>query len=560
MKELKEPLREHLKQIQFMLEFHGENPFKIRAFRAAREALKEISEKELQEHIKNDSLTSIKGIGKGISLVIQDFKKNSRSKELDDLMGDLPVSLFELSGLKGLGPKKIKQLVEELGIKSLSDLEYACNENRLVKLSGFGEKTQQKIMKEIDAVKSRRGKYLLSDALELAQELAKKFPANKKIKLVGAIGRKLEIVEQLDFLVLQENKKDPDEVVKKLVGANPKANSGKVITKSGIPAEFHFYPDQEFSLKAVELCCSDEHWKSLLALASKQKVNLQNKSFKSEEAVYESLGVDFHPPESREFKVKSKKQLKLVDSHQITGVFHAHTTYSDGSNSIEEMANACKNKGWKYLGLSEHSQSAFYAYGLKEAELKKQWKEIDEVNSKLSDFRILKGIESDILKDGKLDYPSKLLKQFDFVIASIHQRYGMKEMTSRLLKAIENPFTRMLGHLTGRLLLGREAYDFDVVKIVRAAIETGTIIELNSNPHRLDMDWRDLKAACEAGLVISINPDAHSVEGLEDVDYGLLMARKAEIDPKQVFNTWSAEEVFDFLSQEKSAAKKQLIA
>lgn len=548
----------HLKEIQFFMECHEENPFKIRAFRGAREALKAFSDDELEEKIKSKELMKIRGIGKGVFAVAEQFLNTQTSEEWNSAKNELPSSILELAPLKGLGPKKIYKLNQELGIQSLSELEYACNENRLISLEGFGPKTQEKVLQEIETLKSHQGKLLLPDALAKAEQLEKKFEKNSLFRRVGDLGRASQILSQLDYLFI-ENKKSAkpkwiQNLSKNAQNETQKENRIEFKTADGFSLHFRFCKESEFFAKSVQLTSSEEHWKFLeKCSAKKNKKNLLEQSFKSEAEVYESLGLVFCPPEAREFPPPSKKSWVWISAQEIKGVFHAHTTYSDGKNELSEMLKACEARGWQYFGISEHSQTAFYAQGLKEDRLLAQWKEIDQLNSQ-SNCRILKGIESDILKDGSLDYPKKTLQQFDFVIASIHQRYGMKEMTDRLLTTIKNPYTTMIGHLSGRLLLGRDPYAYDLEKIIREAIAQNVVIEFNCNPHRMDMDWRELKKATEAGLLTSINPDAHSVEGLDDLQYGLSMARKAQISPEQIINTWSLNDLQQWLENRKKKA------
>jgi len=564
---LKEALIEHLRQIKFLLEFHGENPFKVRAFGAAEESLSGLNDDELQVKLDSGKLTEIKGIGKGIAQVSSEFAKSGSSRDWAELKGSLPDSIFELTQIKGLGPKKIKQLYDELGVSSLSELEYACVENRLVSLSGIKEKSQAQVLSEIERIKSSRGKHLLSDALKKSRDLSQKFRDLKTWVWVGELGQKREIVSCLELLTLETQEKKP-RALRELKALFEETSAGlrQVSTQmaDGFELKLHFCRPAVFGLCSVYLCSSEDHWRSLEKLAQKKSVCLVSaisseeklpKEFETEEGLYRFLDLPYHPPECREYAAKKLDFSALVDLNDLSGSFHAHSTYSDGSHSLREMAEAARARGWKYLGISEHSGSAFYAQGLKEAEIKKQWKEIDSLNKELRDFQILKGIESDILKDGSLDYSESVLGGFDFVIASIHQRYGMSEMTDRLLVAIQNPYTQMIGHLSGRLLLGRAAYALDIERIVRACIETGTIIELNANPHRLDVDWRHLREACEGGLLISINADAHSIDGFDDTQFGVWMARKGFVQKSRVINTWPLDKIQVHFGKKRSQPK-----
>jgi len=372
-----------------------------------------------------------------------------------------------------------------------------------------------------------------------------------------------EVIETLEFLVEDKKGFEAKHLEKLGLKKSPGKREVSLKTKHGHSLKFIHVAKASFPIHRVFLTSSPEHWHSLESAARKKKLLLTANELKksdtilkiqSEQELYTELGFVFHPPEAREYA--AEKSFEFVNPESLRGCFHAHSTYSDGSNSLKEMLDAAKSRGWEYFGISEHSQTAFYARGLKDADLKNQWKEIDQYNKKSAPFRVLKGIESDILKEGDLDYPEKLLADFDFVIASIHQRYGLKEMTDRIVAAVRNPYSSMIGHISGRLLLGREPYRLNYEAIIREAIATHTVIELNCNPHRLDMDWRHLRQACEAGLLIALNPDAHSVEGLDDVQFGVWMARKALVAPSQVINTWPLKKLLELFSKqrEKKAA------
>lgn len=556
--EFKTELLDHLEQIAFFLEYNEENPFKIRAFKGAPELLEGFTSEELKSKIRDKTLLEIKGIGKGILAIAENFLSSKTSPELKAAKGDLPESLLELREIKGLGPKKIRALAENLQIKSLGELEYACLENRLVTLKGFGEKTQEKILAEVELAKFRRGKQLLSDALRSAEKIEAELGKKITFKRVGDLGRKLEIVNKIEYLIQTPK---PQKLLEELKGYSFVQNleiekeEAHLQVEDGKNIGFHFSGPENFIVESIFRTSSENHWKSLEAAAKKVGLSLSSTQLlkskteikiNSEAEFYKNLKLSFYPSEAREFEATSS-EIHLCEDSDLTGIFHLHTTYSDGLHSIEEMAVACQKMKWNFMGLSDHSKTAIYAQGLDEDRLAQQFKEVDAFNSKSKNFKIFKGVESDILKDGKLDYADSTLKKFDFVIASIHNRYGMTEMTARLIKAIENPNTTMIGHLSGRLLLARSAYDFDSKKIIDAAIANKTIIELNSSPHRLDIDWRQLYKACDRGLVISINPDAHSIQGIQDFRYGVWMSHKALVPKEQIFNTWPVEKIESYL-------------
>lgn len=518
-KPLKKALIDHIEDLVFFLEFQGANPFKIRAFEKAIDILDKVPEAELNQKRE--------GIGKGILGLIEDFTRRRSSQEFEEASEGLPLGLLELKEISGLGAKKIKSLYDELQISSLGELEYACKENRLAKLKGFGEKTQKKIMQEIEAIKTRQGKVLLSDAFESTEKILQDLHKRGALAAaVGDLGSRHEVVSEIEILSTEKIKAD----VK--------------IHLSLVTAENFFW-------ESVKRTSSEQHLNSLTTALKKGKISPEKQKWKSEEEIYRAAGFIFYPPEAREFSIDPKSRWQAIETKDLTGVFHLHTTESDGINSLDEMASAARNRGWSFMGLSDHSQTSVYANGLQTDRLLAQWQEVEALNKKFKDFKILRGIESDILKDGSLDYPVSILKKTDFVIASIHTRYGMTEMTNRLIAAIENPYTSIIGHISGRLLLAREGYDFDAGKVVDAAISNKKVIELNSHPQRLDMDWRILHRACEKGLLISINPDAHSVQGFDDVRYGVWLANKALIPREQIINTWSVSEIEKFLRAQR---------
>lgn len=559
----KNRFQDHLEQIAFFLEYHGSNPFKIRAFSNALEILGAMDEHTLRKEIESGLLIERKGIGKGILQVARDFLKTETSHELKSAAGETPLALFQLRQVKGLGVKKIKTLYEGLQITSLGELEYACAENRLVSLPGFGQKTQEKIVHELNQLKARASLLLLSDGLYQSEEVLKVLkPLKWPVNPIGDVARRSEVVSSIEFLA---EAKDPKYVfdklseVRSITDLSLDKSEAKIQFKIKGISDVSLYCRSQESFNSFEIfkTSSAQHWKALQTLAEKKNYHLtpqgllkNSKPVDPLASIYSSLDLPIYPPESRELPPEAKSKWKPLSTQQIQGAFHLHTQYSDGLNTLQEMAAEARRLGWKYFGVSEHSQTASYANGLKEENLQKQWKEIDALNDENSDsFFIFKGIESDILKDGHLDYPKTLLKHFDFVIASIHTRYGMTEMTSRLIKAIEDPFTTMIGHISGRLLLARDAYAFDKKKVVDAAIANRVAIEFNSNPHRLDLEWQDLAEACQRGLLVSLNPDAHSIEGLSDICYGMWFANKARIPHELILNTWSAEQLQSFFAE-----------
>jgi DNA polymerase (family X) len=512
-----------------LMELHDENPFKIRAISNAAfklNKLRYVFEGKSKEEIEN-----IEGIGKGISSKILDLLDTGETKELNDLLEKTPRGLIEVLNIKGLGPKKVRQLWKELDIESVGELLYACNENRLIALKGFGEKTQTQVKQNIEFSIGNQNKYhyaaleqMMLDFVLLLQEKE----TGIQVALCGEMARRCEVVEKLELLVDRELKHDYTEVLKR------------------IPLPLHFYTclPQEFFYRKVLLSSTDEHIKKA------GLHQLTKKTFHSEEEVYAALQLQYIQPELREglsevALAREHKLPELITMANLKGVLHCHSTYSDGVHSLKEMADECKRLGYEYFGICDHSRSATYAQGLSIEKVKEQHREIDALNQSYADFKVLKGIESDILNDGSLDYPQDVLKTFDFVVASIHSNLKMSEAkaTQRLISAIENPFTSILGHPSGRLLLARAAYPIDYKKVIDACAANGVSMELNAHPYRLDIDWRWMYYCLEKGVMVSINPDAHHKNGFNDLTYGVYAARKGMLSKNYCLNALDLNEI-----------------
>jgi len=537
-----------LEEIAHLMTLKGENPFKTRAFEKAAGLLGEVEVADLKARARAGTLTELEGIGKGISEVLTEFLLHGKCSALEDLKASLPKGLLELTRIPGLGPKKAMQLIEELGIESVRELEYACKENRLLKLKGFGVKLQHKIMESIAFLHSTEGQARLDEVLKPAEELVVLLARELgvEVALTGAIRRRCEVLESVELLVEAGVEK------KKLESLLAKA-------ALKIPFQTIFADPKRWGYELARTTATSAHWDAL-----KSPPAPSGKAAQSEPAFYEHCGLPWIDPVLRETgeevrlagaKGGGSSMAEIVSEKKIQGVFHCHTTRSDGAASLEEMVEAARARGYKYLGISDHSQTAFYAQGLKNDAVKEQEKEVRTLQEKLdkkgADFRIFWGIESDILQDGSLDYPDSVLKRFDFVIASIHQRFSADKetMTERIIQAIRNPYTRFIGHLTGRLLLGRKAYDIDIPKIIAEAAKHDVAIELNAHPQRLDIDWRWGPELRSSGTMISVNPDAHEMVGLDDTRYGVWMAEKALMPARQVVNTRSADEVARWLAR-----------
>lgn len=558
----KQEIAAALYELGEILELTGENPFKVRAHINAARAVEALPE-DLDELIAGDRLTEIKGIGEKIAEKIKTLRQTGVLPELEELHSKVPSGLIEMLKIPGLGPKKVKAIWDELGITTIGELQYACNENRLVELPGFGPKSQENILKGIDTVKKFAGRRLLPEAMEAAEDLiewVRKEKAIIRAEVAGSVRRSKETVKDIDIV---SSSKNPKKVMEHFVKApnvidviSHGETKSSVRLKSGFPADLRVVSDKEYPFALHHFTGSREHNTQMRSLAKSKGLKMNEYGLfkgeklipcKDEEEIFKKLGLSYIPPELREGLGEIEDAAEgpipeLIEPGDIKGILHVHTEYSDGTDTVEEMAKACKQRGYSYLGISDHSKTAAYAGGLSADELKKQGEEIDKVNEKLRGFKVFKGIESDILADGGLDYPDKVLEKLDFVIASVHSGFTMdeKKMTARIVKAIENPYTTMLGHPTGRLLLARDGYHVDMEKVIEACAANGVIIELNANPHRLDIDWRWIKRAKEAGVIISINPDAHRTGGLDHVLFGVLAARKGGLVKDDVLNTKTA--------------------
>lgn len=542
-----EDIADALKFTAKLMELHGENAFKVGSFNNASFKIDKY-ETELST-LSPQEIESIQGIGKSIASKIHELIATGQLTELNQLVERTPAGVIEILGIKGIGPKKGRMLWLEAGIESIGELYYACNENRLVDIKGFGEKTQQQIKQAIEFLLASKNKFHFATAEfvgnELINTIKSKYP-EAQISFCGALRRKCEIIEKVEILLSLSPTPFPKERGESFIVPL----TGK--TSNGIPYEITVCEKKNFYHQLFLLTGSAEH------ISQINTAGLEECS--SEEEIYLKNNLSYIEPELREDTSPPTSAIggrgeknRLIELSDLKGVFHVHTKYSDGKHSLEEMAKHCKELGYEYLGISDHSQTAVYAKGLKPERVLEQFAEIDALNKKLSPFKIFKGIESDILGDGSLDYENDLLKQFDFVIASVHQNLKMSEekATTRLLKAIENPYTTILGHMTGRLLLSREGYPLDTKKIIDACAANNVIIELNAHPYRLDIDWRWIPYALEKGVMISINPDAHSKEGYGDMYYGVCAARKGGLTADCTFNTKHLLEITELFSKKK---------
>ena len=562
-----------LENIGRLLEIKGENAFKCRAYINAAHAVSEIRT-ELEQIVSEGRLREVRGIGEAIAGRINEYFTTGKIEYYEQLKKELPESLLELARIPNLGPRKIKLLFENLSITNVGELEYACRENRLVNLAGFGERTQEKVLKGIEFMKQHKGEHLFADvypqALSMLYKLGEKARGGA-IEICGSIRRRKEVIRDVDILVAGGDKEAVSLTFTTLPEIEEIYLRGDTKTSvrliSGVDADLRIVESHEFPFALMYFTGSKEHNVRLRGIAKKLGLKLNEYGLfdgvrsvvaDSEKEVYERVKLDYVPPEMREDMgeieaAEAGAIPDLVTETDIQGVFHIHTSFSDGSDSVETMAEAARKLGYRYIGISDHSKSAYYAGGLKTDDVRRQWDLIDSLNKKWPDFHIFKGIESDILPDGTLDYDEDVLKGFDFVIASVHSNFRLKrdEQMARIIAAIRNPYMTMLGHPTGRLLLSREGYDVDMRTIIDEAARHDKIIELNASPYRLDIDWRHLPYARSKDVRISINPDAHNTAGLMEVFYGVCIARKGWLEKKDVLNTLSLEEITRIMKQKR---------
>ncbi|MFL5731091.1 MAG: DNA polymerase/3'-5' exonuclease PolX [Cytophagaceae bacterium] len=559
-----------LKLASMLMELHEENAFKIRGYQNAVFNLDKVTV-ELAT-LSLEELTGLEGIGKGIAAKIHDLCNKNEFAELNELLEKTPKGIIEMLDIKGIGPKKVRTIWKELKIEDKESLLTACNENKISALKGFGEKTQEAIKLALVFTEAHKEKFLYAEAEESALKLEKDIQALKisdLVSLSGEIRRKLEVVETVQVIIGHE---DPTAVFKALEKIPYLIKDEKLSApfawrgqgEAGIKTEIKVCAKADFVNYLFIHSASSDHLKSEAKEGKSFFHILKSEKFSSEEELYKNLGLQHIEPEMREGLgelelAREHKIPALVQYKDLRGILHNHSTYSDGSHSLEEMALYCKELGFEYLGISDHSKTAFYANGLQEFRVKEQHKEIDQLNKKLAPFKIFKGIESDILNDGALDYEEEVLASFDFIVASIHSNLKMTEekATTRLIKAIENPYTTILGHATGRLLLKREAYPIDHQKVIDACAANNVVIEINAHPRRLDMDWRWVRYAIEKGIMISINPDAHEKQGYWDMQYGVYMGRKAGLSKELTFNSLSLADIENhFTLKKKTSALK----
>ena len=564
-----------LSEIAFYLRLKQDNPYKSLAYeRAARALLTALHEPH--QLLTGDTLTDIPGIGRGTAAVIRELLVTGASKLHETVKGSFPSSLVELGDVPGLRPKQIRRLFEEAGIRSLADLKAACRKNQLLDLKGIGPKVQAKILAALGEFQRGQGYRLYANVLAEASKLEKDLKTLggvERVRIAGAFRRKMEVINAFHFVITWPKGRKSAEFITGLkaipnVGDVASAESTLVTATSptGLPIRLTLAASTDQDFQLLQATGSEEHLEQVLLRFAAQGLDTWDKvrarvQKQSEPGIYAAAGLPFIPPELREGRGElevntTKEPPQLIEPSQIEGFFHFHTDYSDGAATVEEMVAAARHRGYRYIGISDHSQSAFYANGLKEARIRQQWAEIETVQEKYPDIHIFKGIEADILPDGTMDYADALLSQFDFVIASVHSRFNLSEadQTRRVCRALSNPYVTMFGHPTGRLLLSRSGYRLDMRQVMGTAKEYGKVLEINGSRHRLDLDWRDVRLAKAQGIKFSINPDAHAVNELDNMTWGLNVAQKGGLDAGDVINTQPLSAMKTFLRNMRSSS------
>ena len=532
------------RELARLMELHDEKSFRIRSYSNAYMTLRkldrpvaDLSEADLQE---------IKGIGKAISGKIRELVEHGKMDALDKYRSMTPEGVQQMLGISGFGPKKVRLVWQELGIESVGELLYAVNENRLLEVKGFGQKTQDDLKTKLAYFQLSQGKYLYATLEPLAEAIVEKVQAQyptATIAWTGALRRACPVLEKVELLAAGIT---ADELKAALGWEIVSATAEQVSFQSSeeFPVSIYLCTAETFGSKQFRYTTAPAFMQAFL----EQVPDTDFKGLSTEDEVFAKANLPILPAELREDDwglslAQQNKIPTLLETDDVRGVIHSHTTYSDGINTLEEMALAAKEAGYEYIGITDHSKAAFYANGLSPERVLQQMAEIDQLNAQWTDFRILKGIESDILADGALDYEEDILQRFDFVIASVHSNLRMDEdkATARLLAAIKNPYTHILGHPTGRLLLSRPGYPIDHKKVIDACAANKVAIEINASPYRLDLDWTWIPYALEKGVLLSINPDAHSREGIKDIYFGTLAARKGGLTAEQCLNARSAD-------------------
>ncbi len=539
-----------------LTDIHAENNFKAKSYAIAAFNIEKLPQ-QLSE-IPKEKIAFIKGIGESSAKKIIELLETGSLKVLHELIEKTPIGVIEMLNIKGIGPKKISTIWKEMEIESIGELLYACKENRLKLYKGFGEKTQQNVIDTIEFYLSNQGSNLYPQVEAVEPQITaylQKLFGTENVYLTGGFKRQVEIVDELEYVV----KCSVENIKPKFETANPpkllEENADSLLYKLLNGLKLRLYSATEnFEKKCFFTAGSDEFINAFVF--NYPDIDFADASTSDDTAVFKAAGINYIPFSLRETpeiidRAKASALPTLIQPGDIKGIIHCHSNWSDGSNTLEDMANGAKEQAFEYLVISDHSKSAFYAQGLSEERIRAQHEQVDALNSKLKDFKIFKSIESDILYDGSLDYSNSVLATFDLVIASVHSILKMVEEKAmqRLITAIENPYTSILGHMTGRLLLSRKGYPIDHKKIIDACAANNVVIELNAHPSRLDIDWRHIDYALQKNVLISINPDAHSIDGFKDTRYGVLAAQKAMVTKEQNLSSMGLVEFENYIQK-----------
>jgi DNA polymerase (family 10) len=537
-------------------DLHNSNEFKSKNLAFAARGLDKYP--GLIHSLSEQELLMIPGVGKVVVQLVQEVAATGTCADLEQIIEQTPAGLLQLLKIKGLGPKKVRTIWQELQITEIDDLLGACEDGRLANLKGFGGSIVESVKLNIQFIKSNSSKLRINKAADLAAEIKTQLSQYfNRVEIAGELRRNAEIISSLVFLVETEDLFGASGLLQSVEGLEEDRKESSPFTWRGgiaghlIPVEIHFASEVEFISKYFGLSATQEHLSQVHFME-----RFEGKSIDSELEIYASQSLPYIEPEMREglqeFEwAKNHGHQALIQYADLQGCLHNHSTYSDGKNTLEEMAEACRAHGLSYFGIADHSKYAAYAGGLKEEDVLRQHAEIDQLNSQWTDFQVLKGIEADILPDGSLDYDAVVLSSFDYVVASVHAGLVMDldKAMSRVLKAIENPYTSILGHPTGRLLLARPGFPLKMSKILDACKANGVSIELNASPYRLDVDWRYIYEAMDKGLFVAVNPDAHAIAGISDMEWGVKVGRKGGLLKELTLNALSLAEIKKFFSK-----------
>lgn len=544
-------IADHFSLLSKLMDIHGEDAFRAKNYSIAAYHIDKLPRQATE--MDDAELFSMKGIGKSTGAKIRELQETGKLGALEEIMSKTPEGILEMMQIKGLGPKKISIIWKQMGIETVGELEYACNENRLATFKGFGTKTQQSILQNLEFIRANQNFRLWQEVEDISNvlvtQLGKANPG-KEFVLTGEIRRQLPTVEFIDILTDADSK-----TLQQQFGISPGVETEEqdgvlhIKAPNQLAIRLHLADKDNFYIRLFETSANDEFLN-----AFNEQYNIPEKA-ESEAAIFEANKLPYIPPALREKPkvLEQQKMPKLIQASDVKAIIHCHSTWSDGADSIEAMAKACIEQGYEYMVISDHSQAAFYANGLDPKRIAEQHREIDSINEKLAPFKIFKSIEVDILNDGSLDYSDDVLATLDIVIASVHTNLKMTEEKAmdRVLAAIRHPYTTILGHPTGRLLLSREGYPLDHKVIIDECVKHNVVIEINAHPRRLDLDWAWVDYAIETGALLSIDPDAHAIAGYHDVHYGVLAAQKGGLTKEHNLSSYSLKEFEEFVAEYK---------